>query len=48
MCEDRGLLRTLGKEVRRIVQELIITDSKIVYGIEWIIVHCAILSVLLM
>jgi hypothetical protein len=48
MGEDRGLLRILGKEVGSIVQELVITDSEIVHGVEWIVEHCAILSVLLM
>jgi hypothetical protein len=48
MCEDRGLLRILGKEVRRIVQEIIIAEGILLHGVEAIVEKSAILSILLM
>jgi hypothetical protein len=48
MCEDGGLLRILGKEVRRVVQEVVVPEGILLHGVEVMIENCAILSVLLM
>lgn len=53
MCKGRGLLRILGKEVRRVEQEIVIAEGIVCEGvflgwIEAIVEKGAILSILLM